>query len=208
MYLTNPFIELGKKQGAKIGRHEAQIDIVIDQLCRRFGDLSPFQYASVKMLNPARIGRLAASLLDFRSIEDLDGWLKKKPAAGCTSTIRSEKNFIRPSPEVSPPAQGKDLNLPSRLLDRESKETLEKAQKMFADWKEEGAWMGYEKAYDKGKHALLLRQLERRLGALPLSRKKSIRRLGPVKTEALSLALLEFRSRTDLALWLRNNKID
>ena len=50
-----------------------------------------------------------------------------------------------------------------------------------------------------------MRQLERRLGALPESQKKAIQRLDLLKIEALGESLLEFESRADLARWLKKN---
>jgi hypothetical protein len=57
----------------------------------------------------------------------------------------------------------------------------------------------------QGELDLVLRLLMRRLGALPESQKKAIQKLKLSKIEALGESLLEFKSRTDLARWLKKN---
>ena len=52
---------------------------------------------------------------------------------------------------------------------------------------------------------LVLRQLKRRLGSLPPSQEKVVRKLELSRIEALGEALLEFTTRADLSRWLRAN---
>jgi hypothetical protein len=53
--------------------------------------------------------------------------------------------------------------------------------------------------------ALVLRQLRRRLGALPEPRRRAVEKLSLPKIEALGEALLDFRSPEDLTRWLQKN---
>jgi len=75
--------------------------------------------------------------------------------------------------------------------------------------KEQGIQVGREEGLEKGRHAgevaLVLRLLVRRLGILPTSQKRKIERLELSKIEALGESLLEFKSRADLARWLKTN---
>ncbi len=64
---------------------------------------------------------------------------------------------------------------------------------------------GLQEGRQQGEVELVLRQLVRRLGTLPTSQGKAVRKLDLAKIEALGEALLDFRSRTDLARWLREN---
>ncbi len=71
-----------------------------------------------------------------------------------------------------------------------------------------GKLRGRKEGLQEGKQReveLVLRQLVRRLGTLSTSQGKAVRKLDLAKIEALGEALLDFRSRTDLARWLREN---
>jgi hypothetical protein len=70
--LTNPFIELGIHRG----RQQGEIELVLRQLKRRLGSLTPAQEESVRMLKLRRIEALGEALLEFNSRTDLDCWLK------------------------------------------------------------------------------------------------------------------------------------
>jgi hypothetical protein len=65
----------------------------------------------------------------------------------------------------------------------------------------EGALVGRR----AGEVDLVLRLIQRRVGILPLSQKKAIRKLALEKIEALGESLLEFESRADLSRWLKQN---
>ncbi len=69
----------------------------------------------------------------------------------------------------------------------------------------EGQAAGEAKGIAKGEVELILRQLNRRLGAVAESQKKRIRRLDLEKIQALAESLLEFKSRADLVRWLKQN---
>jgi hypothetical protein len=70
---------------------------------------------------------------------------------------------------------------------------------------QQGLQKGIVKGRQQGEVELVLRQLKRRLGALPASQEKAVRKLELSRIEALGEALLEFASRADLTRWLRAN---
>jgi hypothetical protein len=70
----------------------------------------------------------------------------------------------------------------------------------------QGLQKGIVKGRQEGEVELVLRQLKCRLGALPASQEKAVRKLELSRIEALGEALLEFSSRADLTRWLRTNR--
>jgi len=66
-----------------------------------------------------------------------------------------------------------------------------------------GIKQGVRKGRQVGESALVLRQLRRRLGRLPVARRRAIENLSLRKVEALGEALLDFHSPEDLTRWLR-----
>lgn len=81
----------------------------------------------------------------------------------------------------------------------------EKATQLTNPFIDLGFHQGIEKGRHEGEVELVLRQLNRCLGALSNFQKKSIRELDLAKIEALGESLLEFESRADLARWLKAN---
>ena len=80
MQLTNPFIELGRRQGIEQGiekgRHEGEVELVLRLLSRRLGALSMPQKKLIQRLDLPKIEALGESLLEFKSPTDLVRWLK------------------------------------------------------------------------------------------------------------------------------------
>ena len=52
-----------------------ECDLVLRQLARRVGNVSPETQARVKTLSLAQLEELGEALLDFTSLADLEGWL-------------------------------------------------------------------------------------------------------------------------------------
>jgi len=69
--------------------------------------------------------------------------------------------------------------------------------------RQEGRKEGRQEGWHQGEMELVLRQLARRLGAIPLRQQRIIRNLPATSVEALGEALLDFHARTDLSLWLK-----
>jgi heme oxygenase len=57
------------------GQESATRGLVVKQLTRKLGNLSPELLAKVSSLNLDRVEALAEDLLDFNSVGDLERWL-------------------------------------------------------------------------------------------------------------------------------------
>ena len=64
-----------KLEGRQEGRQEGEADLLIRQLKRRFGSLSPEQSDRLKALSVPQLEELAEALLDFTDLSDLLDWL-------------------------------------------------------------------------------------------------------------------------------------
>jgi flagellar biosynthesis/type III secretory pathway protein FliH len=67
--------ENGRKEGRKEGSQEGRQAIVLRQISRRVGNLSPTIEAQIKALSIERLEELGDDLLDFQKVEDLINWL-------------------------------------------------------------------------------------------------------------------------------------
>jgi Domain of unknown function (DUF4351) len=65
------------------------------------------------------------------------------------------------------------------------------------------SWM--EQGIAEGERSLVLRQLTRRLGTLPMSAEAQVQALALPQLEALGEALLDFVQLSDLTEWLQSN---
>jgi len=68
-----------KLEGIEEGRIAQSQKIEIQQLRRRFGDLTETQEARIRRLSLERLEDLADALLDFKIPSDLDAWLSAVP---------------------------------------------------------------------------------------------------------------------------------
>ena len=75
-------------------------------------------------------------------------------------------------------------------------------QDVFTEGRQEGEQAGWQKGRQEEGVTLILRQLQRRCGELPLTVREQIPRLSVPQLEALGEALLEFCGLTDLEQWL------
>ena len=66
-----------------------------------------------------------------------------------------------------------------------------------------GKELGIKEGKTEGQRSLLLTQLDRKLGKLPVRTTKKIAALDLVKLEALAIALLDFTTIADLETWLK-----
>jgi hypothetical protein len=73
------------------------------------------------------------------------------------------------------------------------------------DW---GEVIGQKKGEVKGQVKLILRQLDRKLGSIPVEVKDKISTLALSQIEDLGMALLDLGSIEDLKTWLANSKAD
>lgn len=67
----------GRQEGRQEGRLEGEAELVIRQLSRRCGELSPSQEEQVRSLPIEQLEALGEALLDFRGIADLEAWRQR-----------------------------------------------------------------------------------------------------------------------------------
>jgi hypothetical protein len=77
MNLTNPFIELGKREGRQEGRQEGQAELILKLIARLLGKPSPAHEKAIRKLSVEKIEALGEALLDFTAPADLTRWLRK-----------------------------------------------------------------------------------------------------------------------------------
>jgi predicted transposase YdaD len=65
-------------EGRIEGRTEEAQALVMRQLARRVGELSPKQRSLIQSLSLAQLESLSEALLDFSSLADLDAWLQSQ----------------------------------------------------------------------------------------------------------------------------------
>lgn len=63
-------------EGREEGREEARRELIVSQLARRCGALTPPHLEKIRVLDSAQLVGLGEALLDFGSIADLDAWLR------------------------------------------------------------------------------------------------------------------------------------
>ncbi|WP_052672221.1 DUF4351 domain-containing protein [Aliterella atlantica] len=66
----------GRAEGLEQGRTVGERTIVIKQLTRKLGSLSPDVITKVSSLSLEELESLAEALLDFTNVGDLESWLK------------------------------------------------------------------------------------------------------------------------------------
>ena len=67
----------GEKQGEQKGLQEGEANLVIRQLNRRCGKLTPIQEKKVRSLSIPQLESLGEALLDFTGISDLENWFNQ-----------------------------------------------------------------------------------------------------------------------------------
>jgi predicted transposase YdaD len=65
-------------EGRIEGRTEEAQALVMRQLARRVGELSPEQRSLIQSLSLVQLESLSEALLDFSSLSDLDAWLQSQ----------------------------------------------------------------------------------------------------------------------------------
>jgi len=60
------------------GEMEGELKIALLQLTRKFGEIAPSLQDKIQTLSISQLETLATSLLDFNSIDDLEGWLNNQ----------------------------------------------------------------------------------------------------------------------------------
>ena len=79
MVLSQAYLEW-EQQTEKRGRHEGEQALILRQLSRRIGDVTPALRSQVQALNFAQLESLGEALLDFTALSDLETWLASNAA--------------------------------------------------------------------------------------------------------------------------------
>jgi hypothetical protein len=69
-------LQEGRQEGELKGRQEGERSLVLRQLSRRIGSLSPEVLSSVEALSLPQLEMLGEALLDFTGVDDLTSWLQ------------------------------------------------------------------------------------------------------------------------------------
>jgi predicted transposase YdaD len=68
--------QIGQEEERQVGRQEGETDLVLRQLIRRCGGLSPVREQQIRGLAIEQLEGLGDALLDFTGMLDLENWLK------------------------------------------------------------------------------------------------------------------------------------
>jgi predicted transposase YdaD len=69
-------LQIGRREGEQFGLQIGEANMVIRQLTRRFGSLTPTQMQKVRSLTLPQLESLGEALLDFKNVADLENWFK------------------------------------------------------------------------------------------------------------------------------------
>jgi predicted transposase/invertase (TIGR01784 family) len=68
--------QIGRREGEQFGLQIGEAKMVIRQLTRRCGNLTPSQVQKVRSLSLPALESLGEALLDFQNVSDLENWFK------------------------------------------------------------------------------------------------------------------------------------
>ncbi|NCS79612.1 MAG: DUF4351 domain-containing protein, partial [Microcystis aeruginosa K13-07] len=74
-------LQEGLQEGRQEGRQEGEANLVLRQLNRRIGDISPELLPNIRSLDLEQLENLGEALLDFQSPQDLEQWLENCQAS-------------------------------------------------------------------------------------------------------------------------------
>ena len=69
------FLREGREAGRQEGCQEEAVNLVLRLLAKRLGELSPEMHSAISRLSLSVLEDLSETLLDFRSLADLEDWL-------------------------------------------------------------------------------------------------------------------------------------
>ena len=72
-------LQIGRREGEQQGMQQGETNMVIRQLTRRFGNLTPNQLKKVRSLSLPQLESLGEGLLDFNNLSDLENWFMNNP---------------------------------------------------------------------------------------------------------------------------------
>ena len=75
MEIVTSWMERGIEQGIEQGKQQGEVALIMRQLNRRFGRVTPQVETRIRSLSSEQLENLAEALLDFSDASDLDVWL-------------------------------------------------------------------------------------------------------------------------------------
>ena len=69
-------LQIGRREGEQFGLQIGEAKMVIRQLTRRCGNLTPTQMQKVRSLSLPELESLGEALLDFQNVSDLENWFR------------------------------------------------------------------------------------------------------------------------------------
>ncbi|WP_156331700.1 DUF4351 domain-containing protein [Planktothricoides sp. SR001] len=66
----------GRQEGEQLGQQLGEANLIVRQISRRFGALTPEQVSQIRSLSIPQLESLGEALLDFQSLGELDSWLQ------------------------------------------------------------------------------------------------------------------------------------
>ena len=69
-------LQIGRREGEQFGLQIGEAKMVIRQLTRRCGSLTPTQMQKVRSLSLTELESLGEALLDFQNVSDLENWFR------------------------------------------------------------------------------------------------------------------------------------
>jgi predicted transposase YdaD len=70
-------VAVGRQEGLQAGLLAGEADLILRQLTRKYGTLTPEVNQQIKALTIAELGDLGEALLDFVEMSDLENWLSR-----------------------------------------------------------------------------------------------------------------------------------
>ena len=128
------------------------------------------------------------------SIESTEQRQNLAASAQIIAGLRFDKNLIE---QLFREDVVKESVIYQKILQEGVRQGLQQGQ-------QQGRALGRVEGWQEGEAALIIRQLNRRLGSVDSVTQERIRNLSSAKLEQLGEALLDFSDATDLAAWLRD----
>jgi predicted transposase YdaD len=75
-------LQLGEQRGLQLGKQEGlqrQAAILLRQLTRKFGNITPRLKTRINKLSAVNLENLAEAIFDLETITELNAWLKNHP---------------------------------------------------------------------------------------------------------------------------------
>ncbi|WP_354634687.1 DUF4351 domain-containing protein [Planktothricoides raciborskii] len=66
----------GRQEGEQLGQQLGEANLIVRQISRRFGALTPEQVSQIRSLSIPELESLGEALLDFQSLGELDSWFQ------------------------------------------------------------------------------------------------------------------------------------